>query len=74
MRTVVYTQIKYRAEYNIVNEGNITSMIKNDQINNQIIINQSYLMEKINGVDHTQTAKFNVYDYYVLYEKNIETE
>lgn len=31
-------------------------------------------MEKINGVDHTQTAKFNVYDYYILYEKNIETE
>ena len=49
-------------------------MIKNDQINNQTIINQSYLMEKINGVDHTQTAKFNVYDYYILYEKNIETE
>ena len=57
-----------------MNEGNITSMIKNDQINNQTIINQSYLMEKINGVDHTQTAKFNVYDYYILYEKNIETE
>ena len=49
-------------------------MIKNDQINNQTIINQSYLMEKINGVDDTQTAKFYVYDYYILYEKNIETE
>ena len=57
-----------------MNDGNITSMIKNDQINNQTIINQSYLMEKIKGVDHTQTAKFTVYDYYILYEKNIETE
>ena len=26
------------------------------------------------GVDHTQTEKFIVYDYYILYEKNIETE
>ena len=52
----------------------ITSMIKNDQINNQTTINQSYLIDKIEGVDHTQTAKFTVYDYYILYEKNIETE
>ena len=72
--TVVYTQIKYRADYSIVHDGNISSMIKNDQINNQTTINQSYLIDKIEGVDHTQTAKFTVYDYYILYEKNIETE
>ena len=72
--TVVYTEIKYRAEYSIVNDGKITSMIKNDQINNQTTINQSYLIDKIEGVDHTETAKFTVYDYYILYEKNIETE
>ena len=72
--TVVYTQIKYRAEYSIVNDGKITSMVKNNQINNQTTINQSYLIDKIEGVDHTQTAKFTVYDYYILYEKNIETE
>ena len=72
--TVVYTEIKYRAEYSIVNDGKITSMINNDQINNQTTINQSYLIDKIEGVDHTGTAKFTVYDYYILYEKNIETE
>ena len=73
-RTVAYTQIKYRAEYSIVHNGKITSMVKNDHINNQATINQSYLIDKIEGVDHTQTAKFTVYDYYILYEKNIETE
>ena len=72
--TVVYTKIKYRAEYSILHDGKITSMIKNDQINNQTTINQSYLIDKIEGVDHTQTAKFTVYDYYILYEKNIEIE
>ena len=72
--TVVYTQIKYRAEYSILNDGKITSMVKNNQINNQTTINQSYLIDKIEGVDHTQTAKFTVYDYYILYEKNIESE
>ncbi len=68
--TVVYTQIKYRAEYSILHDGNITSMIKNDQINNQTTINQGYLIEKIDGVDHAKTAKFSVYDYYILCEKN----
>ena len=72
--TVVYTQIKYRAEYSIVHNGKITSMVKNDQVNIQTTINQSYLIDKIEGVDHTQTAKFTVYDYYILYEKNIEAE
>ena len=72
--TVVYTQIKYRAEYSIVHDGKISSMVKNDQINSQTTINQSYLMDKIEGVDHTQTAKFTVYDYYILYEKNTENE
>ena len=72
--TVVYTEIKYRAEYSIVHDGKITSMVKNDQINNQTTINQSYLIDKIEGVDHTGTAKFTVYDYYIMYEKNIETE
>ena len=71
--TVVYTQIKYRAEYSIVNDGNITSMVKNNQINNQTTINQSYLIDKIEGVDHSQTAKFSVYDYYIMYEKSEET-
>ena len=72
--TVVYTQIKYRAEYSIVHNGKITSMVKNDHINNQTTIDQSYPIEKIEGVDHTATAKFTVYDYYVLYEKSAEVE
>ena len=67
--TVVYTKIKYRAEYSIVHNGKITSMVKNEQVNIQTTINQSYLIDKIEGVDHTQTAKFAVYDYYILYEK-----
>ena len=54
--TVVYTQIKYRAEYSIVHNDKITSMVKNDQVNIQTTINQSYLIDKIEGVDHTQTA------------------
>ena len=72
--TVVYTQIKYRAEYNILHDGKITSMTKKNQINNQTIINQSYLIDKIEGVDHAETTKFTVYDYYILYEKSTETE
>ena len=57
-----------------MHNGKITSMVKNDQINNQTTINQSYQIDKIEGVDHTETAKFTVYDYYILYEKNIEAE
>ena len=72
--TVVYTKIKYRAEYSIVHNGKITSMVKNEQVNIQTTINQSYLIDKIEGVDHTQTAKFSVYDYYILYEKNTAAE
>ena len=72
--TVVYSNIKYRAEYSIVHNGKITSMVKNDQTDSQTTVDQDYPIEKIEGVDHAATAKFTVYDYYILYEKNIEAE
>lgn len=72
--TVVYSQIKYRAEYSVKHDGKIYSTTESETLNNQTTVDHGYLIDKIDGVDHSKTAKFTVYDYYILYEKNPENQ
>lgn len=66
---VVFSQIKYRAEYDAVYDGKIMSRTDSKMAINQTTINDEWLIDKIDGVNHAETAQFTVYDYYILYEK-----
>lgn len=67
---VVFSQIKYRAEYDVMYDGKIMQRTDNEIATNQATINKGWLIDKIGGVNHAETSQFSVYDYYILYEKD----
>ena len=73
--TVIYSNIGYRATYQkLGNDGELIEAVSSDNAYDKLSFERGYGMEKIDGVDHTETAKFTVYDYYIFYKKNSATE
>lgn len=68
---VLYSEIGYHARYQVLNEGKIIERINTDTIIDCLKFTREYCMDKINGVDHTKTAAFTIFDFYILYEKNV---
>ena len=68
--TVLYSDIGYRATYHVMFGDNITTNVSNDNIYDTLSFDKGYGIEKIDGVNHIETAKFTIYDYYIFYEKN----
>ena len=71
---VLYSNISYRAEYQILRDGRIMTYESTDSVTDKLNFDRGYGMEKIDGVDHTETAKFIISDFYIFYEKNNENE
>ena len=72
--TVLYSDIGYRATYQVLRDGRLIESNSSDSVTDNLNFDQGYGMDKIDGVDHTQTAKFTVYDFYIFYEKNTKIE
>lgn len=72
--TVIYSNIGYRAKYQVMSDGKIIEHNSSDNAYDTLNFKRGYGIDMIDGVDHTETAKFTVYDYYILYERNAETE
>ena len=71
---VLYSNVSYRAEYQVLRDGKIITHESTDSVTDKLNFEKGYGIDKIDGVDHTETAKFTVYDFYIFYEKNTETE
>ena len=67
---VLYSNISYRAEYQILRDGKIMTYESADSVTDKLNFDRGYGMEKIDGVDHTETANFIISDFYIFYEKN----
>ena len=67
--TVLYSRICYTAKYYAAYDGELTENISNDSVEDVTKFNKGYLIEKIDGIDHAETAVFYLTDYYILYEK-----
>ena len=68
---VLYSQITYTAEYYVLREGEkiIMHSSSNEKLLDTLEFEKGWMIDKIDGVDHTQTAKFILSDFYIFYEK-----
>ena len=73
--TVIYSRILYCAEYQIERDGKvILHSSTTDTVYDSLKFERGWMIDKIDGIDHTQTAKFIISDFYILYEKNAKSE
>ena len=73
--TVLYSRYLYSAEYYIAREeGAILHGTANETVTNQLNFECGWMLDKIDGIDHAQTAKFKFTRFYIFYEKNTKTE
>jgi hypothetical protein len=73
--TVLYSQFLYSAEYYVSRDGKaILRGTANETVTNKLEFNCGWMLDKIDGIDHTQTAKFYLSRFYIFYEKNTKTE
>ena len=73
--TVLYSRFLYTAEYYIQKDGGaILHGTTNETVIDKLNLECGWMIDKIDGIDHTQTAKFIFSNFYIFYEKNTETE
>ena len=72
---VLYSRFLYSAEYYVQrDEGAILHGTTNETVTDKLEFNCGWMLDKIDGIDHAETAKFYFSRFYIFYEKNIETE
>ena len=71
---VLYSRVGYRAEYQVLRNGEIMTYESTDTVIDKLSFERGYGIEKIDGVDHTETAKFSITNFYIFYEKTNDAE
>ena len=72
---VLYSRFLYSAEYYVLRDGKtILHGTTNETVTDKLEFNCGWMLDKIDGIDHAETAKFYLSRFYILYEKNIKTE
>ena len=73
--TVLYSEFLYSAEYDVLrDEGPILHGTTNETVVDQLEFKCGWMLDKINGIDHAETAKFYLKRCYIFYEKNPENK
>lgn len=73
--TVLYSRLLYSAEYYVPREnGPILRSTSSETVVDKLSFECGWMLDKINGIDHTETAKFNLSKFYIFYEMNAETD
>ena len=73
--TVLYSSFLYSAEYYVLRDGKaILHGTTNETVTDKSEFNCGWMLDKIDGIDHGETAKFHLSRFYIFYEKNTETE
>ena len=72
---VLYSKFLYSAEYYVKrNDGPVLHGTTNETVTDKLEFKCGWMLDKIDGIDHAETAKFILVDFYIFYEKNTETE
>ena len=67
--TILYTQLSITTQYKSEFDGNIITHESNTFAKEQMQINIRILVNKIDGINHADTTKMYVSDFYIFYEK-----
>ena len=68
--TILYSQISYKASYQVQSDGKVLFSDSSDTVINKTNFERGFLIDKIEGVDHAQNATFTLKSFYILYEQN----
>ena len=73
--TVLYSSFLYSAEYYVLRDGKaVLHGTTNETVIDKLHFECGWMIDKIDGIDHTQTAKFYLSRFYIFYEKNTEAK
>lgn len=73
--TVLYSRFLYSAEYYVKrDEGAVLHGTTNETVIDKLEFKCGWMLDKIDGIDHGETAKFYFSRFYIFYEKNVENE
>ena len=73
--TVLYSKFLYSAEYYVPkDESAVLHGTTNETVIDKLEFTCGWMLDKIDGIDHSQTAKFYLSRFYIFYEKNTETK
>lgn len=71
--TVLYSRFLYSAEYYVPrDEGHVLHGTANETVTDKLNFECGWMLDKIDGIDHAETAKFYLSRFYIFYEKNTE--
>ena len=72
---VLYSRFLYSAEYYVLRDGKaILHGTTNETVTDKLEFNCGWMLDKIDGIDHAETAKFYFSRFYIFYEKSAENE
>lgn len=72
---VLYARFSYSAEYYVLREdGPVLHGTANETVTDTLDFSFGWMLDKMDGINHAETAKFNFSHFYIFYEKNVEAE
>ena len=72
---VLYSRFSYSAEYYVErDEGPILHGSSNETVIDDLSFECGWMIDKIDGISHEETAKFYLKNFYIFYLKNAENE
>ena len=69
--TIIYSELHVRASYNVLRDGTVTTYDDHSIYTNVTEVEKSFLIERIDGVNHNESAIIDCFDFYILYEKAV---
>ena len=72
---VLYSRFSYSAEYYVLREdGPVLHGTANETVTDTLDFSFGWMLDKMDGINHTESAKFHFSHFYIFYEKNVEAE
>ena len=72
---VLYARFSYSAEYYVLGEdGPVLHGTANETVTDTLDFSFGWMLDKMDGINHAETAKFIFSRFYIFYEKNVEAE
>ncbi len=66
---ILYSSLSYRAEYYVLRDGKAIGNTSFEHRPDVTEISVGYMFDKIDGIDHAETARFWISDFYIFYKK-----
>ncbi len=66
---ILYSSLSYRAEYYVLKDGEAIGSATSETRSDVTELSVGYMFDKIDGINHAETARFWISDFYIFYKK-----